>query len=75
MVGDSGVGKTSLLHKYRTEITRFVDLDAGSELKPTLGIEYRSKIVSVPFENKLVKVKVKIWDTAGQERYKSVTSV
>jgi GTPase SAR1 family protein len=52
-----------------------VDLDAGSELKPTLGIEYRSKIVSVPFENKLVKVKVKIWDTAGQERYKSVTSV
>ena len=52
-----------------------MDLEASAELKPTLGIEYRSKVISVPFEGRQVKVKVKIWDTAGQERYKSVTSV
>ncbi|CAD2216397.1 Rab family, other [Angomonas deanei] len=62
VVGDSGTGKTSLLH-------RFVE-DTFSEDQPqTIGIEFGSKLIQLG--DKVVKLQ--IWDTAGQERYKSVT--
>uniref|UniRef100_A0A8C6Z1C4 small monomeric GTPase n=1 Tax=Nothoprocta perdicaria TaxID=30464 RepID=A0A8C6Z1C4_NOTPE len=63
LLGDSGVGKTCLL-------TRFKD---GAFLSgtfiATVGIDFRNKVVAVDG----VKVKLQIWDTAGQERFRSVT--
>ncbi|XP_042150378.1 ras-related protein Rab-37 isoform X2 [Ixodes scapularis] len=63
LVGDSGVGKTSLL----------VQFDQGKfqtgSFSATVGIGFTNKVVSVDE----CKVKLQIWDTAGQERFRSVT--
>ncbi|KAF6096513.1 RAB37, member RAS oncogene family [Phyllostomus discolor] len=63
LVGDSGVGKTSLL----------VQFDQGKFLpgsfSATVGIGFTNKVVTVDG----VRVKLQIWDTAGQERFRSVT--
>ncbi|KEG14763.1 ras-related rab-4 [Trypanosoma grayi] len=62
VVGDSGTGKSSLLH-------RFVEDTFSEDQAQTIGVEFGSKIVQLAGR----KVKLQIWDTAGQERYKSVT--
>ncbi|KAG5470445.1 hypothetical protein LSCM1_01689 [Leishmania martiniquensis] len=62
VIGDSGVGKSCLLH-------RFVEDTFSEEQTQTIGIEYGAKIIDLGG----AKVKLQIWDTAGQERYKSVT--
>lgn len=63
LVGDSAVGKTCLLIRYKD----------GAFLSgvfiTTVGIDFRNKIVNVDD----TKVKLQIWDTAGQERFRSVT--
>eukprot|EP00475_Leptophrys_vorax_P008081 TRINITY_DN15187_c0_g2_i1.p1 TRINITY_DN15187_c0_g2~~TRINITY_DN15187_c0_g2_i1.p1 ORF type:complete len:206 (-),score=67.68 TRINITY_DN15187_c0_g2_i1:241-858(-) len=57
LVGDSGVGKSSLL------------LDEFSDsYNSTIGIDF--KIVQVKVDDAIVKLQV--WDTAGQERYQSI---
>ncbi|XP_065923563.1 ras-related protein Rab-26 isoform X7 [Magallana gigas] len=63
LVGDSGVGKTSLLVQF--DQGRF---QAGS-FSATVGIGFTNKVVDVEG----TKVKLQIWDTAGQERFRSVT--
>uniref|UniRef100_A0A3B3HKJ2 small monomeric GTPase n=1 Tax=Oryzias latipes TaxID=8090 RepID=A0A3B3HKJ2_ORYLA len=63
LVGDSGVGKTSLLVQY--DQGKFIP---GS-FTSTVGISFTNKVVDV--DN--LKVKLQIWDTAGQERFRSVT--
>ncbi|XP_062590907.1 ras-related protein Rab-37-like isoform X2 [Saccostrea cucullata] len=63
LVGDSGVGKTSLLVQF--DQGKF---QAGS-FSATVGIGFTNKVVDVDG----TKVKLQIWDTAGQERFRSVT--
>ncbi|XP_068142806.1 uncharacterized protein Rab26 isoform X1 [Drosophila tropicalis] len=63
MLGDSGVGKTSLLIRFRDG--RYVP----SYFLSTVGIDFRNKVVVVDG----TRVKLQIWDTAGQERFRSVT--
>uniref|UniRef100_A0A8C3F1T8 small monomeric GTPase n=1 Tax=Chrysemys picta bellii TaxID=8478 RepID=A0A8C3F1T8_CHRPI len=63
LVGDSGVGKTCLLVRFKDGA--FL---AGSFIS-TVGIDFRNKVLNVD----AVKVKLQIWDTAGQERFRSVT--
>ncbi|XP_074870530.1 ras-related protein Rab-37 isoform X2 [Carettochelys insculpta] len=63
LVGDSGVGKTSLLVQF--DQGKFIP---GS-FSATVGIGFTNKVVVVDG----VKVKLQIWDTAGQERFRSVT--
>ncbi|XP_014206123.1 ras-related protein Rab-37-like isoform X1 [Copidosoma floridanum] len=63
LLGDSGVGKTSLLMQFDTK--RF---QAGS-FAATVGIGFTNKIITVDDS----QVKLQIWDTAGQERFRSVT--
>uniref|UniRef100_A0A3Q3FUJ5 small monomeric GTPase n=1 Tax=Kryptolebias marmoratus TaxID=37003 RepID=A0A3Q3FUJ5_KRYMA len=63
LVGDSGVGKTCLLVRFKDGA--FL---AGSFIS-TVGIDFRNKVLTV----NTVKVKLQIWDTAGQERFRSVT--
>ncbi|XP_023030359.2 ras-related protein Rab-37 isoform X1 [Leptinotarsa decemlineata] len=63
LLGDSGVGKTSLLVKFDTGKFQSGNFSA------TVGIGFTTKVVAV--DN--TKVKLQIWDTAGQERFRSVT--
>lgn len=63
LLGDSGVGKTSLLVQFETG--RF----QPGNFSATVGIGFTNKVVTVDG----IKVKLQIWDTAGQERFRSVT--
>ncbi|CAK9290893.1 unnamed protein product [Gordionus sp. m RMFG-2023] len=63
LLGDSGVGKTCLLVRFKEG--SFL----GGNFMTTVGIDFRSKTIEVENE----KVKLQIWDTAGQERYRSIT--
>ena len=56
ILGDSSVGKTSLLLRFSNNIF-------NEERLPTIGIDY--KIKKLQINNKIVKVEV--WDTAGTE--------
>ena len=62
LVGDSSVGKTTLLLKY-------VDGQFSENHITTIGVEYKDKELIV--NNR--KVNIQIWDTSGQERYQSIT--
>ena len=62
-IGESQVGKTSILRRY-------VDNKYIKHHLSTIGIDYRTKMVKVLDK----EVKLKIWDTAGQERYHHITS-
>ena len=58
IVGDTGVGKTSLL-------VRFHENNFSSLQKTTIGVDYKAKEIIIDGE----AVKLQIWDTAGQERF------
>ena len=66
LVGDSGVGKSSLL-------SRFIDPDVDLEdISTTIGVDFKLKYVKLKHTNETVKLTV--WDTAGQERFRTLTS-
>lgn len=62
MIGDSGVGKTSLL-------LRFTDDQFNATPLNTIGVDFKIKTLKI--DDKIVKVQV--WDTAGQERFRSIS--
>jgi len=63
LLGESGVGKTSLMDQY-------VNRKFSSQYKATIGADFLTKEVMI--EEKLVTLQ--IWDTAGQERFQSLGS-
>ncbi|CAM2699599.1 unnamed protein product [Rotaria socialis] len=62
LLGDSGVGKTCLLVRFRDDT-----FSSGSFIA-TVGIDFRNK--NIVINNK--QVKLQIYDTAGQERFRSI---
>ena len=64
LVGNSSVGKTSIVDKYTENIFRDIH-------QSTMGVDYKIKI----FEMKGFKIRMNILDTAGQERYKSLAKI
>ena len=62
LVGDSGVGKTSIAEK-------FVDNTFSGGFESTIGVDFKTKIIDVDSK----KIKLQIWDTAGQEKFRSIT--
>ncbi|XP_031990432.1 ras-related protein Rab-18-B-like [Corvus moneduloides] len=62
LVGDSAVGKSSLLR-------RFTDGAFEPRLKPTVGVDF--KVKKMVLEGRAVQLAV--WDTAGQERFRTLT--
>jgi small GTP-binding protein len=42
---------------------------------PTIGVDFRSKVIEVPLRNRSDKkrIKLQLWDTAGQERFRTLT--
>jgi Ras-related protein Rab-7A len=61
ILGDSGVGKTSLMNQY-------VNKKFSIQYKATIGADFLTKEVMV--NDRLVTMQ--IWDTAGQERFQSL---
>ncbi|KAJ5077719.1 rab family [Anaeramoeba ignava] len=61
LLGDMGVGKTSLIHSYVNQ--RFQE-----EYKTTIGADFLNKKITID-EN---QIDLQIWDTAGQERFQSL---
>ncbi|XP_044740156.1 ras-related protein Rab-35 [Chrysoperla carnea] len=63
IIGDSGVGKSSLL-------LRFSDNTFNGSYITTIGVDFKIRTVELNGE----RVKLQIWDTAGQERFRTITS-
>jgi len=64
MLGDSGVGKTSLVARLTNP-----DRPLNHDISATMGIEFDTQMLDTPDGT---KVKAQIWDTAGQERFQSL---
>ena len=62
MIGESGVGKTSLIRRYTNNIFNSTHLE-------TIGIEFYNREERI---NDQI-IQIKIWDTAGQEIFHSLT--
>ena len=63
MLGESTVGKTSIVNVY-------VGTGFSDNYIATIGLENICKEIQIESGE---KIKVKIWDTAGQERFKSIS--
>jgi len=63
IIGDSGVGKSSLL-------LRFADNTFSGNYITTIGVDFKVRTIVINGE----RVKLQIWDTAGQERFRTITS-
>jgi Ras-related protein Rab-5C len=61
LLGDAGVGKTSLLHQYQLK---------SFDPAPGATVGMPCKTISVPTSRGTQQIR--IWDTAGQERYRSL---
>ena len=62
VLGESKVGKTSLIKRYTKE-------QFGGVYLTTVGMDFQDKIIEI--EDK--KIRLQVWDTAGQERFRNVT--
>lgn len=62
ILGESNVGKTSIIRKYKTD--EFQD-----SILATIGVDTVTKIININNNSVLLN----IWDTAGQERFFSIT--
>ena len=62
VVGDSAVGKTSLLNQYCYE--KF-----ENTVQPTVGCDFCTKVIT---NYKQKTIRMQLWDVAGQERFKNL---
>ena len=62
IIGNSTVGKTSILSKYSSK-------QFNENYLATVGLDFCTKDEII--DNKIIRIK--IWDTAGQERFKALT--
>ena len=63
LIGDSGVGKTSLLQRYTADAF-------SSNFISTIGIDFRTKLLTIDG----TRARCQLWDTAGQERFRTITT-
>ncbi|EDV25381.1 uncharacterized protein TRIADDRAFT_24368 [Trichoplax adhaerens] len=62
IVGDAGVGKTALLHRFKSNAY-------NEKYSSTVGVDFFFKTIHSGGK----KIKLQIWDTAGQERFRTIT--
>lgn len=65
ILGDCGVGKTTMLYKYYTGNFNY-------DNQSTVGVNFVSKYVKNIQHDVADLIKLQIWDTAGQERFRSI---
>ena len=63
LVGNSAVGKSSIL-------VRYADDEFSEVFMATIGVDFRFK----SFNLNSNKVKLQIWDTAGHEKFRTITN-
>lgn len=63
LVGDSGVGKSSLL-------LSFVEQKFSINFISTIGVDFKTRSITAGGES----IRLQVWDTAGQERFRSLTT-
>jgi small GTP-binding protein len=63
-LGESSVGKTSILAKYVDEI---FDINVIS----TLGVDFKRKVETIDGR----QINIKVWDTAGQECFRNIQKI
>lgn len=61
LLGDAGVGKTSLMQRFTEDIFNRTYIS-------TIGIDFKVRTI----EMKGKRVRLQIWDTAGQERFHAI---
>ena len=62
LIGDTDVGKTSILLNY-------IEKKCPDTHVATIGVEYKVKKITTDKYN----INLQIWDTAGEERFRSIT--
>ncbi|CAG0923416.1 unnamed protein product [Notodromas monacha] len=62
VIGDVGVGKTCVVHRFTTG--GYVERHGN-----TIGVDFSMKTIMIDGK----RVKLQIWDTAGQERFRTIT--
>lgn len=68
LIGDSGVGKSSILANY---------VDGGeidASVGVTIGVDFKIKTCKYSANGAEEIMKLQIWDTAGQERFRAITT-
>ena len=63
LIGDPGVGKTSIM-------TKFVSNEFQNTYLSTIGVEFKLKEIYI---NNNTCARLKIWDTCGQEKFRAIT--
>ncbi|XP_056612393.1 ras-related protein Rab-38 [Triplophysa dalaica] len=64
VIGDLGVGKTSIIKRY-------VHQNFSANYRATIGVDFALKVLSLEHET----VRLQLWDIAGQERFGNMTRV
>ncbi|CAB1351384.1 unnamed protein product [Coregonus sp. 'balchen'] len=65
VIGDLGVGKTSIIKRYVHQIF-------SQHYRATIGVDFALKVLN--WDHKTI-VRLQLWDIAGQERYGNMTRV
>ena len=66
LLGESGVGKTSI-------ISQFISGIFNSDSMSSLSAQYITQVVELKDINKVIKFD--IWDTAGQEKFRALAKI
>lgn len=61
IVGNSGIGKTSVVHRFTKNLF-------STSTMSTLGVDLEARYINI--EGKVIQLQ--IWDTSGQEKFKSL---
>jgi small GTP-binding protein len=65
MAGAKDVGKSSL-------IARFCDNIFKEDMKATIGVDFKRKVITLEGAHKDISLELNIWDFAGEEKYRTL---
>ncbi|MFX0017567.1 MAG: Rab family GTPase [Promethearchaeota archaeon] len=65
LAGHKNVGKSSL-------ISRFCDNIFKEDMKATIGVDFKRKVVDLKGEHKNFSLELNIWDFGGEEKYRTL---
>ena len=70
VIGNSGVGKSCILHYFMNHKCLNADTYlVKKNSNHTIGVEFSSMVIRIGTKS----IKLHVWDTAGQERFRAVS--